>query len=102
MRVIDLDATKWKSADDFYDALLPAIGAPELHGRNLNALVDSMIWGGLNAVEPPYTIRISGAATLPKDVRSEIELAKQALTEDRADFRRLRGSDVDVSLEIVS
>jgi RNAse (barnase) inhibitor barstar len=102
MRTIDLDATTWKTIDDFYDALLSAIGAPKIHGRNLNALTDSMIWGGINAVEPPYTIVISGAANLPKDVRREVEMAKQALAEDRADFRRARGTDVDVTMNIVS
>ncbi|MBC9884143.1 barstar family protein, partial [Bradyrhizobium sp. INPA01-394B] len=43
---------RWR---DFYDALLAALGAPEGHGRNLNALIDSMVWAGMNAVEAPYT-----------------------------------------------
>lgn len=102
MRIIDLDATKWKTYDDFYDALLPSIEAPKAHGRNLNALVDSMIWGGVNAIEPPYTIRISGAATLPKDVRDHVEMAKRALAKGRMDFQRLRGGDVEVAIEINS
>ena len=73
MRIIELDATKWKTYDDFYNAPLPSIGAPKWHGQNLNALVDSMIWGGINAVDPPYTIRILGAATLPQDIRDHVE-----------------------------
>ena len=101
MRTIDIDATEWKTVDDFYDALLSAVGAPKAHGRNLNALTDSMIWGGLNAVEPPYTVTISGTANLPKDVCNEVEMARQALAEDRSDFRRIRGSDVDVTMNIV-
>jgi RNAse (barnase) inhibitor barstar len=100
MRIIELDATKWKTYDDFYNALLPSIGAPKWHGQNLNALVDSMVWGGINAVEPPYKIRISGATTLPKNIRDHIETAKRALTEGRLDYQRLRGGDVDVSMEI--
>jgi len=99
MRVIELDATQWKSVGDFYDALLVAIEAPKEHGRNLNALVDSMIWGGINALEPPYTIRISGAAMLPKDVRDEIGMAKQDLARGRMDYRNLRGRDVEVAME---
>ena len=89
-------------SDDFYDALLGAIEAPKEHGRNLNALINSMIWGGINAVKPPYTIRISGAATLPKDVHYEVEMAKQDLARGRADYHRLRGGDVDVAMEIES
>lgn len=100
MQTIDLDASKWKTYGDFYDALLPAIGAPKWHGQNLNALVDSMIWGGINAVEPPYTIKISGAAVLPKAIKDHIETAKRALADARIDYRKLRGGDVGVAIEI--
>jgi RNAse (barnase) inhibitor barstar len=99
MQIIELDATKWKTVDDFYDALLASIGAPEWHGRNLNALLDSMIWGGINSLEPPYTIRISGLAKLPKDVRNEVEMAKQDLARGRTDYQSLRGGDIEVGME---
>src|SRR5574337_372345 len=102
MRVIELDATNWPTTGDFYDALLAAIGAPEYHGRNLNALVDSMVWGGINAVEPPYVVRISGTAKLPKETCDEIEMAKRVLAEARAEFRALRGSDAEVAIETES
>ena len=99
MRVIELNAAKWRSKLDFYDALLNAIGAPPGHGHSANALVDSMIWGGMNAVEPPYTVRIVGTAKLPDDIRNTIELVKQDLTDARAEFRRVRGEDVEVQFE---
>lgn len=100
MRIIQLDATKWTTYDDFYNALLPSIGAPEWHGRNLNALVDSMIWGGINAVKPPYAVKISGTTGLPGNVRNHIETAKRALAEGRTDYQKLRGGDVEVAIEI--
>ena len=53
MRIIDLSATNWKSTLDFYDALLAALGAPRGHGKSVDALIDSMVWGGMNKVEPP-------------------------------------------------
>jgi hypothetical protein len=99
MRIIELDATKWKTIIDFYDALLESVGAPEWHGQSLDALVDSMIWGGINRVEPPYTVRISGMATLPKDVRDEVEIAKQAIVKGRADYRVRRDGDMQVAIE---
>ena len=99
MRVIELNAANWNTADDFYSALLASIGAPKSHGRNLNALVDSMIWGGINAAEPPYVVRISGVAKLPKDAHREIEMAKRALAEARTESRTLRGRDAEVSIE---
>ena len=66
MQIIQLDASKWKTVLDFCRAILSAIGAPERHGKSLDAFIDSMVWGGINAVEPPYTVRISGTAMLPR------------------------------------
>jgi hypothetical protein len=96
---IELDATNWTTVPDFYHALLSALGAPAGHGRNINALIDSMIWGGINEVEPPYSVRIHGVATLPEDVRDHIELAKFYLLKARTDFRARRGHDVEVEFE---
>ena len=42
MRQIILDALGWKEKDDFYGDLLPSLGAPNWHGRNLDALNDSI------------------------------------------------------------
>ena len=84
MRIIALDATKWQTVMDFYNALLASIGAPEWHGRSPDALIDSMIYGRINAVEPPYTIKISGLAQSPENLRAAVETAKQALAKGRA------------------
>ena len=46
MRIIELDAAGWRNVLDFYDALLKALGAPAEHGEGVNALVDSVVWGG--------------------------------------------------------
>jgi RNAse (barnase) inhibitor barstar len=99
MRVIELDARNWRTELDFYNALLAALGAPEWHGRNLNALTDSMIYGGINAVEPPYSIRIRGTQKLAKDVRDQLETTKRVLGAARAEFRARRGHDVEVEFE---
>ena len=72
-RIITLDASGWKTPLDFYDALLPALGAPHWHGRSVNALIDSMVYGGINAVEPPYEIHITGTTHLPPAVRQELD-----------------------------
>lgn len=100
MGIIELDATKWKTIVDFYDALLVALGSPKGHGKSPDALIDSMIWGGMNAVEPPYIIRILGADTLPASVRDHIQIAKEALEKGRKDYRKRRGDDVEVAIEI--
>jgi hypothetical protein len=102
MRFLDLDASGWRSVDDFYEALLGAVGAPHWHGCSPDALTDSMIWGGINEVEPPYTVRISGTADLRADVLFYINDAIDCVKSGR-DWRRNEGrGDIEVSIEIVS
>lgn len=58
-----------------------------------------MIWGGINAVEPPYTVRISGTKNLAKDVVDEISLVQRCIVEAKDEYRMRKGSDIDVRLE---
>jgi RNAse (barnase) inhibitor barstar len=69
MKQIDLDASGWHEPADFYDALLPQLGAPAWHGRNLDALEDSIFVGDINAIESPFHISISGTDTLSTSMR---------------------------------
>jgi hypothetical protein len=101
MRIIELGAGQWAGPLDFYNALLAAIGAPDWHGHSVDALIDSMIWGGINAVEPPYTVKVRNVSCLPKDVIDEIELIKHELAEARAELNSRKGHDIEVQLEIV-
>jgi RNAse (barnase) inhibitor barstar len=57
-----LDAATWKTTNDVYDALFATIGAPAWHGRNFDALNDSIVTGGINFVEVPYRIAICNLA----------------------------------------
>ncbi len=53
--------------DDFYDAFFAAVGAPIWHGRNRDALNDSISTGGINEVEIPYRLEVvNGAKKLVK------------------------------------
>ena len=63
MKVVRLNASGWETAEDFYSALLPQLGAPAWHGRNLDALNDSL-YGGINKVGPPFRVQIEGAENL--------------------------------------
>ena len=56
MKELILDASTWKTRDDVYNSFFKAVGAPEWHGRNLDALNDSISAGGINAVEVPYKL----------------------------------------------
>ena len=77
MTVIELDAATWTSAIDFYATFLKALGAPEGHGTSVNALVDSVVYGNMNAIDPPFTVRIRGWAHAPTDAVQEIEWAME-------------------------
>lgn len=71
-RVLDhADATpvvvKWSTIQtegDFFDSVLTQCGSPSWHGRNLNALADSWITGGIDQLGPPYAFRfLDGSQT---------------------------------------
>lgn len=83
MRIIELDARGWKTSGDFIEALKTGIGAPDWHGSSVNAFVDSMGTGDVNAVEPPYTVRVVNASNLPRDVIELIEAISSAVARRR-------------------
>jgi RNAse (barnase) inhibitor barstar len=58
VRELVLDASTWNNADDVYDSFFRAVGAPAWHGRNLDALNDSIAGGDINKTEVPYRIVI--------------------------------------------
>ena len=68
MRELALDGADWLTRDDVYDAFFRAVGGPEWHGRNFDALRDSISAGSINQLEVPYRIviknydKISGEA----------------------------------------
>lgn len=103
MRVIELNATNWKTVNDYCDALRAALGTPEWHGSSVDAFLDTMIWhNDINEVNPPYIVRIEKAKGLPREILDEIEQLSRSLSRARAEFQIRRGGDVDVKLEIVS
>lgn len=58
MKELILDGSAWQTRDDVYDAFFKAVGAPEWHGRNLDALHDGIANGQINEVEVPYRLII--------------------------------------------
>ena len=100
MKTIQVDASDWTSTEDFYDAVLPLLGAPDWHGRNLNALIDSILVEGVNSVAPPYVIVIRGTAALKPDILDYIESASFNLAQARAETRDTWDRDMDARIEI--
>lgn len=58
MKELVLNAAEWNTSDDVYDGFFKAVGAPAWHGRNFNALNDSIANGNINEVEVPYRLVI--------------------------------------------
>ena len=102
VKLIQLDASGWKTVSDFYGALLALLGSPHWHGQSIDALIDSMIWGGINEVCPPYKVIVVGHENLPADVLAEVRYASDYLAKARDDFKSRRGGDVDVRLVLGS
>jgi RNAse (barnase) inhibitor barstar len=73
------NAESWKSADDVYDAFFAAVHAPNWHGRNLDALNDSIATGGMNEVEVPYRLTVLNTAKAGLDARMMVNRFKELI-----------------------
>ena len=73
MKELVLDAAKWRSEDDVYDAFFRAVGAPDWHGRNFNALRDSIKGGRINDVEVPYRLIIQNYGALGSGAKKMVD-----------------------------
>jgi hypothetical protein len=69
---IELDARPWRTEGDLIEAVIAALRGPSWHGRNYNALRDSMVTGAINEVAPPYEIVITGTANANGEVDDAI------------------------------
>jgi hypothetical protein len=98
MRLIELDAKGWKSPVDFLQSLKDALGSCDGHGMSPAAFVDSMIWGGMNSVEPPYAVRVTNINGAPKEVADYVFLMISVIREARQERLQRRGDDVEVSI----
>ena len=94
MREIVMHAARWRTADDFYDSFFTAVGAPAWHGRNFNALRDSIATGQINEIEVPYRIVIRGLACASTNAR-EIAMSFEDLIRELA----REGCPVEIELE---
>jgi RNAse (barnase) inhibitor barstar len=70
---LTLDATNWESADDVYDSFFDAVRASAWHGRNFDALKDSIVTGGINGIEVPYRIVIKNLAGKQNGAREIVD-----------------------------
>jgi RNAse (barnase) inhibitor barstar len=70
VRELVLNGADWTTKDDVYSALFHTVGAPEWHGRNLDALADSISGGSINQVEVPYRLVIKSYDRIGPDAKA--------------------------------
>lgn len=94
MRELIMHSPQWRTQDDVYDAFFRAVGSPSWHGRNFNALRDSIETGDVNEIEVPYCLLIKDVGAAEPEaaqmIRDFVDLIKEL---------RDRGCDVDIRLE---
>jgi hypothetical protein len=100
MLVIELDARGWRSIHDFDDALKMALRSCDGHGDSIDAWIDSIIYGGMNAVEAPYLVRITGTANCDASLKEYLMTFSEAISRARAWKLKHYGTDVNVSFRI--
>lgn len=94
MKELVLNGATWAIKDDVYTSFFRAVGAPDWHGRNFNALKDSIEAGQINAIEVPYRVVILHYSEIGPDARQ--------MASDFVDLLRelaARGCPVEVRVE---
>ena len=94
MKDVNLEGADWQTADDFYEAFFKAVGSPSWHGRNFNALRDSIARGRINDIELPYTIHISGLGKMRTGAKEIVNDFNELIKELRSE-----GHQVDITLD---
>ena len=94
MQEFFLDAAGWQTKDDFYDSFFRAVGAPAWHGRNFNALNDSIATGSINRVELPYRLVIQNYGRIGTGVNPIVNAFIDLIREIAA-----KGHPVEIRLE---
>lgn len=65
-----VDWSQITSEEDFYDCVLSQCGSPSWHGRNLDALSDSWVTGGIDRLGPPYAFEFRNVESTRADLIS--------------------------------
>ena len=100
MKIIAIDATQFRHKLDFLDAVLGALGSPDWHGKSIAAFVHSMIWGGMNQLEPPYVLRIDNIEAAQSPIREFAVTLRDCLIKARQEHVARTGRDVEVAIAL--
>jgi hypothetical protein len=98
MRTIEIDAAPCGSVKAFCALLKTEIRALPGHGDSIEAFVDSMVWGTMSELPPPYLIRVRGLNGGP--IADFVKALSAALGQARLEHQARRGEDVEVILRL--
>jgi RNAse (barnase) inhibitor barstar len=95
LRRIELDAAQWKSKDELYSNLLSGLEAPAWHGKNLDALWETLTEGAhavgaaalTNGVQPPFRVVLRNIDLGSDEVRAFIPDLEKLFAEANAQYR---------------
>ena len=73
MRELVMDAAGWESTDDLFLSFFRAVGAPDWHGKNFNALRDSIGTGDINLIEVPYRLLLKNYDQIGQAVKCDVD-----------------------------
>ncbi len=82
---LEMDAAGWTSSDAVYDSFFKAVGAPDWHGRSLDALNDSIATGGINKAEVPYRLVVRNASKAGAEARKMIDRFAELIQDIQTD-----------------
>lgn len=82
---ITLDGSNWQTEADFIEGVLSGVQAPSWHGRNYNALRDSLVVGDINGIELPYDFIIRMPTSPTLEVEDAVRYFMARLSDWRAE-----------------
>jgi hypothetical protein len=102
MRVVELDASDWKTPADFINALKKALDAPFWCGNNVDAINELMVWGlgPVNELPPSCAVNISNISRVSDEVRRYIVLQAECVHKALKERKERDGINLDVSIKI--
>lgn len=94
VRRFELDASRWKTEDDLWQALLACLGAPAWHGHNYDALWETVTEAAdfglrdrmINHVQAPFEIIVMNASRLGPHLASRLQGIAKVFGDARAEY----------------
>jgi RNAse (barnase) inhibitor barstar len=99
MKVISLDGAAWSCRQDFFDALADVLKVVPYHGRGFDAFEDSVFYGGMSQVEPPFAVVVRNC---PPFAESDVKRMADGWAGQREWKRMYYGEDVEATISLIS